>query len=240
MIIYPAIDIRGGRVVRLVEGDPDRQTVHGDNPLETARRWTSLGAHWLHVVNLDGALDAAATRLDALVGIAGLGVPIQFGGGLRTLDDVERALSGGVSRAILGTMAVRNPAIAGEAVALYGSNAVAVALDARDGRVAVRGWKEVSDWTPAALGKELAAMGVRHVLYTDIARDGGLGGVNIRATADLAEATGLEVIASGGVASLEDVRALTGEGIAGVIIGKALYTGALDLAEALAIAGGEA
>ena len=235
MIVYPAIDIRRGRVVRLVHGDPERETVHGDDPVAVATRWRDAGAEWLHVVNLDGALGEAAQALDVLQAIAALGVPVQFGGGLRSLDDAARALDAGASRVILGTLAVREPEQAGEAVARFGADAVAVALDARGDRVATHGWQQVSAWTPAELGRRFAEMGVRHALFTDVSRDGDLSGVAVEATAALARETGLAVIASGGVAGLDDLRALRAAGdIAGVVIGKALYTGALRLEDALA------
>jgi phosphoribosylformimino-5-aminoimidazole carboxamide ribotide isomerase len=237
MIVYPAIDLRNGRVVRLVHGDPAQETVHSDDPVATAERWKEAGAAWLHVVNLDGALGAAVLALDALRTLAGVGLPIQFGGGLRTLDDARRALDAGAARIILGTLAVQQPETAGEAVRRFGADAVAVALDARGEQVATHGWQQISTWTPLALGQRFAADGVRHALCTDVSRDGDLSGVNVAATARLARETGLAVIASGGVASLDDIRALRAAGgIAGVVIGKALYTGAFPLEEALQIA----
>lgn len=236
MIIYPAIDLRGGRVVRLVQGDPDRQTTYSDDPLSMGRRWAESGAGWLHIVSLDGTLGEAAPNLETLAHIAQVGPKVQFGGGLRTLDDVQRVIDAGAARAILGTAAIQNPDLAEEAVIRFGEEAIAIALDARGGFVATHGWKEASSWTPIELGSEMAKRGVRHVLYTDIDRDGGLTGVNIDATVALAEQTGLSVIASGGVASLDDIRALKVSGkVAGVIIGQALYTGAFTLPEALKI-----
>lgn len=236
MIIYPAIDLRGGRVVRLVQGDPNRQTTYSDDPVSIARRWAESGAAWLHVISLDGTLGEAAPNLETLARLAQVGPKVQFGGGLRTLDDIQRAVDAGAVRAILGTAAIKNPELAGEAVARVGEEAVAIALDARGGLVATHGWKEASDWTPIELGSQMARMGVRHILYTDIDRDGGLTGVNIDATVALAEQTGLSVIASGGVASLDDIRALRASGkVAGVVIGQALYTGAFTLQEALQI-----
>lgn len=238
MIVYPAIDLRGGQVVRLVQGDPSRQTVYSDDPVATAQQWKDAGASWLHVVNLDGTLGTATLNLDMLTKLSAIGLPVQFGGGLRSLDDVHRAIDAGAARVILGTLVVKQPKLAGEAVARFGAEAIAVALDARGNQVATHGWQQVSKWTPVTLGQEFAQMGVRHALYTDISRDGELTGVNVEATANLAEQTGLSMIASGGVASLDDLRALkaTRSGIAGVIIGKALYTGAIDLRDALEIA----
>ena len=234
MIVYPAIDIRRGRVVRLVHGDPERETVHGDDPVAVAARWRDAGAKWLHVVNLDGALGEAAQaptscrrsqRWACRCSSAGIALAGRRGAGV----------DAGASRVILGTLAVREPEQAGEAVARFGADAVAVALDARGDRVATHGWQQVSAWTPAELGRRFAEMGVRHALFTDVSRDGDLSGVAVEATAALARETGLAVIASGGVAGLDDLRALrAARDIAGVVIGKALYTGALRLEDALA------
>lgn len=237
MIVYPAIDLRRGRVVRLRYGDPAQETVHSDDPVAVAERWQAAGATWLHVINLDGALGETTLALDALRAIAAVGLLVQFGGGLRSLDDAAQALEAGAARVILGTLAVQRPDMAGEAVQRFGAQAVAVALDARGERVATHGWQQVSVWTPAELGARLAGMGVVHALYTDVSRDGDLSGVNVEATAALARATGLAVIASGGVASLDDVRRLRATGaVAGVVIGQALYTGAFALADALRVA----
>jgi len=237
MIVYPAIDIRRGRVVRLRHGNPARETVFGDDPVAVARRWLDDGATWLHVINLDGALGKATQTLDALSAIAALGAPVQFGGGLRSLDDAEQALDAGAERVILGTLAVREPEQAREAVERFGADAVAVALDARGDRVVTHGWQQVSAWTPLELGRRFEEMGVRHALYTDVSRDGDLSGVAIEATAALALRTDLAVIASGGVARLDDIRMLRAVSlIAGVVIGQALYAGVFTLPEALAAA----
>lgn len=234
MIVYPAIDLRRGRVVRLLYGDPDRETVHGDDPLATAERWKAAGAAWLHVINLDGALGEAPLALETLRALAGVGLPVQFGGGLRTLDDAGRALDAGAARVILGTLIAREPELAGAAVQRFGADAVVVALDAKGEHVATHGWQQVSAWTPAALGQRCAALGVRHALYTDVSRDGDLSGVNVAATAALARATGLSMIASGGVAALDDIRRLRATGaVAGVVVGRALYAGVFTLQDAL-------
>ncbi|NDJ74762.1 MAG: 1-(5-phosphoribosyl)-5-[(5-phosphoribosylamino)methylideneamino]imidazole-4-carboxamide isomerase [Chloroflexi bacterium] len=234
MIVYPAIDLRHGRVVRLLYGDPARETVHSDDPIATAERWQAAGAQWLHVINLDGALGESTLALDSLRAITAVGLPVQFGGGLRSLDDAARARDAGATRVILGTLAVRQPELAGAAVERFGAEGVAVALDAKGEQVATHGWQELSPWTPAELGQRFAEDGVQHALYTDITRDGDLSGVNVAATAELARATGLRVIASGGVASLDDIRAVRQAGnIAGVIIGKALYAGVIALEAAL-------
>ena len=237
MIIYPAIDIRQGRVVRLLYGDPNQETVYGDDPADMAGRWKAAGAAWLHVVNLDGTLGEATLALDALRTIAAAGLPVQFGGGLRSLGDAHKALDAGAARVVLGTLVVQQPDSARQAVEMFGTEAVAVALDTRGDRVATHGWQELSTWTPGELGKIFAQMGVTHALYTDVSRDGALSGVNVEATATLAQQTSLSVIASGGVASLDDVRRCRATDlIAGVIIGKALYSEAFTLEEAIRVA----
>lgn len=243
MIIYPAIDLRGGRCVRLRQGDFADETVFAEDPILMARRWAAEGAEWLHVVNLDGAVGEKATANLAALGriLEAVELPVQFGGGLRRLEDVARVLELGVSRVILGTVAVREPAIVEQAIARYGAQAVSVGIDARDGRVAVQGWQDVSDVQAVDLARRVREQGVERIVYTDISRDGMLTGVNVEATAELALASGLRVIASGGVGSLEDVRALKqreADGIEGVIIGMALYRGAVPLNQALTIASG--
>ena len=247
-IIYPAIDLRRGQVVRLRQGDPDAQTTFADDPAAVARRWAEQGAEWLHVVNLDGAFTGRDQNLDLnldlnlrrLVEIrAATILPIQFGGGLRTLDDVALALELGATRVVLGTVAVRQPQIVADAVARFGAERIVVGIDARDGMVATHGWQETSALDTLTVAQRMRTLGVQRVVYTDITRDGTLTGVNLIATVALARASGLAVIASGGVASLDDIRALSGhqaDGVAGVIVGQALYTGAVDLREAIAVA----
>lgn len=240
MIIYPALDLRHGKVVRLRLGDPSQQTVYGE-PVEVAERWIRAGAEWLHVVNLDGAFtEPSASANEAIVEqLATTGLPIQFGGGLRSFEDVQRAFDLGVSRAVLGTLAAEQPDVVAACIARWGADAVAVALDARDGQVMTRGWQQESGTTAADLGKRLAALGARHALYTDVSRDGALTGVNVTATVQLAKDTGLQVIASGGVSTLGDIVALKESGaVAGAVLGTALYEGLLDLAEAIRLAEG--
>jgi phosphoribosylformimino-5-aminoimidazole carboxamide ribotide isomerase len=239
MIVYPAIDLLDGQVVRLLKGRAENRTVYSADPPGIARGWAEAGAEWLHVINLDGALSQAAPNLDLLSQLASVGLPIQFGGGIRSLDDVQAALDAGATRVIIGTLAVRQPEVIGEAVGRFGPESVAAALDARDGYVATHGWGSTSTYTPAALGTRFAEMGLRHALFTDISRDGALTGVNVEATVELARATGLAVIASGGVSSLDDIRALRAAEveIAGVIVGKALYDGVFTLGSALEAAG---
>lgn len=251
MIVFPAIDLRRGWCVRLRQGRAEDEIVYDVDPAAVARRWVAQGAEWLHVVNLDGALDPARSpngKGQQPVNLQRLGeirkaapqTPVQFGGGLRSLGDVETVLSLGATRVILGTVAVHDPDLVAEAVLHFGTDRIAVGIDARDGRVATHGWRETSDMTVAAVGQAMRQVGVTRVIYTDIARDGMLTGVNVEATAALARTTGLKVIASGGVASLGDVtrlKAESGAGIEGVIIGQALYAGRISLLEALQAAG---
>jgi phosphoribosylformimino-5-aminoimidazole carboxamide ribotide isomerase len=237
VIIYPAIDIRGGRVVRLREGDPDQQTVFGDDPVQVAQRWIDEGATWLHVVNLDGAFGAENQTVRLLERIARLGVPVQFGGGLRDGGAIDRALDAGAARVVLGTIAVTQPEVVRAAAERHGGAAICAALDARDGVVVTHGWQTASALTPAGLGRELSAAGVRYALFTDVSRDGMLDGVNVEATEALARETGLAVIASGGVSRVEEIaRLASGRVVEGVVIGMALYSGQMTLGAALAAA----
>lgn len=238
MNIYPAIDLRHGKVVRLKYGDPQQQTTYSDDPLETARRWANAGAQWIHVVNLDGAFGddegAAASNRSLLQALAAVGPKIQFGGGLRSLGDVEAALSHGATRVVVGTLAIEQPAVLREAVERFGSDRVVVGLDAQQGQVKTRGWQSDGGIDTIAIGRQIRSLGVNLVVHTDIGRDGDLSGVNGAASIELARETGLQVIASGGVNSIEDVLRLKNQpGIEGVIIGRALYTGAIDLQELL-------
>jgi len=235
--IFPAVDLRKGRVVRLQYGDPARQTVFGDDPVAMARQWVEAGSRWLHVVNLDGALNEAGTaNWQVLPQITRLGAAVQFGGGLRTLADVTRVLEAGASRVILGTAAVEDPDLVAASVVKYGADRILVGIDARHGQVKTRGWQTETAVTPLKLGQQMKALGVHTVIYTDISRDGVLKGVNVETTTRLARHTGLRIIASGGVASLADVirtRAQAKQGVVGVIIGRALYDGRIDLPQAL-------
>ena len=238
MNIYPAIDLRHGKVVRLKYGDPQQQTTYSDDPLETARRWADAGAQWIHVVNLDGAFGddegAAALNRSLLQSLAAVGPKVQFGGGLRSLGDIEVALSCGAARVVIGTLAIEQPAVLREAVERFGSDRVVVGLDAQQGRVKTRGWQSDGGIDTIAIGRQIRSLGVNLVVHTDIGRDGDLSGVNGAASIELARETGLQVIASGGVNSSEDVLRLKNQpGIEGVIIGRALYTGAIDLQKLL-------
>lgn len=236
MIIYPAIDMRGGKVVRLREGDPNQQTVFGDDPIEVAARWLNEGSNWLHVVNLDGAFAHANDALATLKRMSALNANIQFGGGLRSREDIVKAFDYGASRVVLGTIAVNQPELVAEIVTEWGADRVCVALDSRGGKVTTHGWQQGTSLTPAELGLQMANLGVQHALYTDVSRDGSLEGVNIPTTAALGRETGLQVIASGGVSTLDEIRALRAEGVAGAVIGMALYQGRIALTEALAAA----
>jgi phosphoribosylformimino-5-aminoimidazole carboxamide ribotide isomerase len=253
MIIYPAIDMRRGRCVRLRQGDPNAETVFGEDPAEMARHWVSQGAEWLHVVNLDGALGAtfeqSATlqqshemlpiNLQRLMEIRGaVDIPIQFGGGMRTLDDIRLALKLGATRVVLGTVAVEKPRLVSEAIEIWGAEKILVGIDARDGKVAIHGWQETSQVDMVELGHQMHALGVRRVVYTDINRDAMLQGVNVDATMRLGDVTGLKVIASGGVGGIKDIEVLKANehyNIDGVIVGQALYTGNLDLRRAIEV-----
>ncbi len=236
MIIYPAIDLRAGRVVRLKEGDPARMTSYSDDPVEMARRWLSAGARWLHVVNLDGAFGESddANRV-ALESILRLGAQVQFGGGVRSLDAIDTALSLGVSRVVLGTIAIEQPDVVAAAIKNFGAEKIAVGIDARDGLVRVRGWKSNSGISATELALQMRTLGLRTVIFTDVSRDGLGSGLNIAATKELADVSGLDVIASGGVHTIEDIRAARDAGLAGVIIGRALYEGTIDLKRALQV-----
>ena len=234
MIIYPSIDIRGGQVVRLKEGRADQQTVFGSDPVAAAQRWIDEGAAWLHVVNLDGAFADANDNLAVIEKIAALGTPVQFGGGIRSLENIGQTLALGVTRVVIGTVAVQNPQIVAQALAKYGAEAICVGLDARDGKITTHGWQTATDLTPVDFGQQMRELGTIHALYTDVNRDGGLSGSNVEGTISLGRETGLQVIASGGVSSVPEIRTLAASGaVAGAIIGMALYTGQLSLVDAL-------
>jgi phosphoribosylformimino-5-aminoimidazole carboxamide ribotide isomerase len=240
MIVFPAIDLRGGRCVRLRQGRAEKESVFFDDPVVAARRWVREGAAWLHVVNLDGAFQQDSPNLKVLERIIrAVEIPVQFGGGLRSLADVEQVLAMGVSRAILGTVAVKAPALMAEALARFGAEHITVSVDARNGRVLTHGWRQASAINALDLGLRARWLGLKRLIYTDVSRDGMLSGVNVQATRDLARRTGLKVIAAGGVASLDDIRRLRGgQGIEGVIIGQALYSSALSLSEAIEVGRG--
>jgi phosphoribosylformimino-5-aminoimidazole carboxamide ribotide isomerase len=239
--LFPAIDLRGGRCVRLRQGEADRETVYGDDPLAVARSYAEAGAEWVHVVDLDAAFGTGSNRalIRALVDATPLRV--QTGGGLRGEADLTELLEGGAARAVIGTAAIENPALVRRAVERWGADRIAVGLDARGRTPAARGWKEESATDLFALAASLVALGARTIVHTDIARDGMLAGPNLELSAALAEASGAEVIVSGGMSGMDDVdaAAAAGRGIAGAIIGRALYEGRIDLAEAVRRSRGE-
>ncbi|MCD8511765.1 MAG: 1-(5-phosphoribosyl)-5-[(5-phosphoribosylamino)methylideneamino]imidazole-4-carboxamide isomerase [Bacillus sp. (in: Bacteria)] len=237
--VYPAIDIRGGNCVRLLQGDYNKETVYGDSPLEMAKEFSKKGAEWIHMVDLDGAKQGEPVNHEVVVQtakeLAGKG-KVQIGGGIRTKESVEKYLSGGVSRVILGSAAISDPEFVKEMLAIYGGMKIVIGIDARDGYVATHGWLENSSVKAEELARELVNYGAETFIMTDIARDGMLSGPNVEAIAELGRVTGKEVIASGGVSELADLQELSrrsGEGISGAIVGKALYTGRFTLEEAL-------
>ncbi len=234
--VYPAIDLRGGKVVRLKEGDPARMTTYSDDPAEMARRWLEAGASWLHVVNLDGAFgESDDANRKALESILKLGARVQFGGGIRSLAAIEAALSLGVSRVVLGTIAIENPNVVADAIQKFDAERIAVGIDAWDGLVRTRGWKADSGISVTDLALQMRTLGLATVIFTDISRDGLGSGLNIAATRELAEVSSLDVIASGGVHTMEDVIAAREANLSGVIIGRALYEGTIELKRALQV-----
>ena len=234
MIVYPAIDIRGGRCVRLVEGDFDRETVFDVDPADAAARWESAGADWIHVVDLDGAKHGRPENIDAIRGIRDrVATRLQLGGGFRTAGDVEAALATGIDRVVIGSAAVSNLELVCALVAAHGDH-IAVGLDARDGKLATDGWLHQSDVSALGLAAQLAEIGVTTIIFTDIRRDGTLAGPNLEALREMMGQSGIDVIASGGVGAIEDIDAIAKTGAAGVIIGRALYDGRVALADALA------
>lgn len=232
--IYPAIDLKSGQVVRLAEGDMDRATVYAEDPAAQARTFADAGAGWLHVVDLDGAFAGEARNAAAVEAIlSATPAKVQVGGGIRTLASIERWFRLGVERVVIGTAALTDPGLVRTAASDHPGRIV-VAVDARDGLVATRGWADVSDVPVADMGRRFEDAGVAALLFTDVGRDGLLKGVNIEATADLANAVKLPVIASGGLAELSEIRALrVKRGIEGVIAGRSLYDGRIDLKAAL-------
>ncbi|AGT33416.1 1-(5-phosphoribosyl)-5-[(5- phosphoribosylamino)methylideneamino] imidazole-4-carboxamide isomerase [Geobacillus genomosp. 3] len=233
--VYPAIDMRGGKCVRLLQGDYNKETVYGDSPVAMAEQFAAQGAKWIHMVDLDGAKEGRRVNDRFVIEAARLGVNVQVGGGIRTEADVAYYLEHGVARVILGSAAISDPPFVKQMLKTYGRRIV-IGIDARDGFVATEGWLSTSNVKAEELGQMLAEAGAETFIFTDIATDGTLSGPNIAASVRLAAATGKEVIASGGVSSLDDLRALceyAGQGIGGAIVGKALYTNQFTLAEAL-------
>ena len=232
MILYPAIDLLDGRAVRLRQGRREDVTDFGD-PVELARRWRAKGAQWLHLVDLEAAFEGKTRQLPLLERIVeAFGGPVELGGGLRTMEDVRLRMEAGVQRCIIGTAAAENPALVREACGAYPGR-IAVGIDAKDGRVALRGWVATASLTAAELALQMKEMGVTTVIYTDVSRDGMMQGPNVPATRTLIEQTEMEIIGSGGVSSLQDISALRQAGCAGAILGRALYENAFTMEEAL-------
>ncbi len=237
MIVIAAIDLKGGQCVRLTQGDMDNVTVFGDDPAEMARKWESLGACLIHVVDLDGAIEGSAKNFEAVKAIVeAVSVPVQIGGGIRNLEVAEKYLAlAGVKQVILGTAAIKDPEFLMELVKRH-PRRVAVGIDAKDGLVAIKGWVEVTDLKAVDLAKRLEGVGVSCIIYTDISRDGMMAGPNVEATAEIADSVTIPVIASGGISSISDVEKYRKTSVEGVLIGRALYTGDIDLVEAIRVA----
>lgn len=237
MLILPAIDLRGGNCVRLVKGDFKQETIYSEHPEEIALRWEEGGAEFLHVVDLDGALAGEPQNMDAIKRILqAVKIPVEVGGGIRSMESIDRLLSISVSRVILGSVAVHKEELVQEACSAYG-NRIVVGIDAKKGIVATDGWEKSGDISAVELAKKLGTFGLETIIYTDISRDGTLSGVNVTETAHLARASGIKVIASGGVKSISDIEELKKrecDGIIGVIVGKSIYEGTLSLTEAIA------
>lgn len=233
--IIPAIDLRNGKCVRLFQGDYAQETVYNDDPLAVAMRWQAAGAQRIHIIDLDGAAAGDVVNFNVIANIANaVLVPTQLGGGIRTLETITRVLQAGVERIILGTIAVENPDLVKAACARY-ADSIIVSIDAREGQVATRGWLQGTSLDANHLAKKMGDLGVKRFIYTDITRDGTLSGPNYAGIAELMEAIRLPVIAAGGISSLEHLRELKRLGVEGAIIGKALYTGDIDLRQAVAI-----
>ncbi len=242
MIIFPAIDLKDGQCVRLVQGQAEAKTVYSDNPGQIAASFEKQGARYLHVVDLDGAFTGSPRNRSAIEAIAAsINIPFQVGGGLRSVDEVRQVLERGAARAIVGTGAVKSPDLVKQLLDSFGEERIVVGIDARQGMVAVEGWVETSSLSALEFGHYMKSMGVKTCVFTDISRDGLLKGPNLVSTRQMAEKTGLNIIASGGVSSwqnIKDLKALESWGVVGAIIGKALYDGKIDLIQALQAAEG--
>jgi len=237
--VIPSIDLRGGRVVRLYQGDYDRETAYSDDPVAVALRWENAGAPRIHVVDLDGAATGLPVNLAIVEEIVSrVALPVQVGGGIRDMVTAERLLSTGVQRVVFGTAAIRDPALVRDACCKLGAEHIVVGIDARDGRVAVQGWTESSDATAADLANSMTVAGVARFIYTDIGVDGTLAGPNLQAVVDLMKAVGKPIISAGGIGSLADLEQLAQVGVEGAILGSALYRGTVDLSEAVRRFGG--
>jgi len=233
MIIYPAIDIKDGKCVRLVQGRFSEATVYSDNPVEMALKFEQMGAQYIHVIDLDGARYGSPQNTPVISEMAvKLGIPVQLGGGIRTIETIEILLCKGIERVILGTSAVNDQELVKRAVQSFGKS-LAVAVDAKDGMVAVDGWARTSSFTAIGFAKKMEELGAKVIIYTDISRDGTLKGPNLKAMEEMVKAVGIDVIASGGISCIQDIKDLKNTGVSGAIVGKALYTGDLTLQEAI-------
>lgn len=235
--LYPAIDMKDGKCVRLFQGDYNKQTIYGDSPFDMAKSFAEQGADWIHLVDLDGAKDGTKPHAEHVLRIKReLGVSVQVGGGIRTLEDAAYYLDQGIDRVIIGSLAVKEPELVEEMLRQFGGDRIVLGLDAKDGFVATHGWLETSNLTATEVGKRFAKAGAKHVVFTDIAMDGTLEGPNLKATLHLANATGLEIIVSGGISSLNDLvrvnQAAEYSSIAGIIVGKAIYSGRFNVTQA--------
>ena len=232
--IFPAIDLRAGKVVRLAQGDPTRQTTYGDDPRRQAEQFKAQGAEWLHIINLSGAFDEdTRANLAALESILSVGLQVEFGGGIRDRESIRVPLELGAARVFLGTAAIKDPDLVDWAIEQYGPARIASDIGARDGKVTVKGWQETTPLSVLEVGQRFYKQGLRWCVLTDVARDGVGSGVDVTSARELQQASGLQVVASGGVSSVEDVRRVREAGLAGVIIGRALYEGKLSVREAL-------
>lgn len=232
MIIYPAIDIKGGKCVRLIKGDMNKETQYG-NPVDVAKRWQNEGARYIHVVDLDAAIEGNFSNRDTVKEILNnVNIPIQLGGGIRTLEDIDERLTLGINRVIIGTAAYKNPALVKEASIRYPGKIV-VGIDANEGGIAVSAWTEKTNVSPVEFALKMKDIGIDTVIFTDISKDGMLSGPNVEWTKTMVEKTGLNIIASGGISSLTDIKAVKEAGVSGVIVGKALYNGNFSLNEAV-------
>ncbi|MGN0378642.1 MAG: 1-(5-phosphoribosyl)-5-[(5-phosphoribosylamino)methylideneamino]imidazole-4-carboxamide isomerase [Butyrivibrio sp.] len=234
MRLYPAIDMKDGHCVRLRQGEFDNITVYCEQPYKVAKYFQDNGASFVHLVDLDGALKGHSVNEESIREIVKtVDIPCELGGGIRTMEDIERVLGYGINRVIIGTKAVSDPDFVRQAVERFGSDRIVVGVDAKNGMVAVEGWGQVSDKTASSLCASMKKYGVEHIVYTDISRDGMLTGPNVEMTKKLTDDTGLDVVASGGVSSMEDLKNLAAAGIKGAIIGKAIYEKRVDIAQAV-------
>lgn len=232
--IFPAIDLRDGRVVRLAQGDPDRQTTYANDPLYWAERWKAAGASWLHIVNLDGAFgEDSRDNLQALELITGIGLNVEFGGGIRDQTSIQTAFDLGIKRVFLGTAGILNPLLVEWAIGAFGADHIAGDIGVCGEKVVIKGWQETTNLTLSEVGQRFFSQGIRWCVLTNVRRDGVSSGVDLESAVQLQKTTGLQVVASGGVNSLEDLRQAHEAGLSGIIIGRALFEGKISLHEAL-------